>query len=112
MNYLAIVQELHELAGCSGPLPATVSGATGETLRLVNWVRRAWDMIQARSTAWGWVSAGGSPNWGAGYQASRICPELCWLTSPQAQAFRPGAVVESNSVLWSVMAPTLVAKTD
>lgn len=57
MNYLAIVQELHELAGCSGPQPSTVSGVTGETLRLVNWVRRAWDMIQARSPAWNWLQA-------------------------------------------------------
>lgn len=66
MNYLTIVQELHELAGCSGPLPSTVSGATGETLRLVNWVRRAWDMIQARSTAWNWLQADFSFNTTAG----------------------------------------------
>jgi hypothetical protein len=66
MNYLAIVQELHELAGCSGPSPATVSGATGETLRLVNWVRRAWDMIQARNQAWNWMQADFSFNTTAG----------------------------------------------
>lgn len=79
MNYLAIVQELHELAGCSGPLPATVSGATGETLRLVNWVRRAWNMIQARSTAWNWLQADFSFNTTAGVRA--YTPAAAGLTT-------------------------------
>lgn len=57
MNYLEMVGHLHSLCGVSGPAPATVLGQTGERDRLVGWIRRAWDMIQAQSPAWLWMQA-------------------------------------------------------
>jgi len=57
MNYLEMVGHLHQLCGVSGTAPATVSGQTGERARLVQWIRRAWDMIQAHSPAWLWMQS-------------------------------------------------------
>jgi hypothetical protein len=46
MNYLTLCQTVREKCGITGTGPASVSNATGEMLRIVNWVNEAWEMIQ------------------------------------------------------------------
>jgi len=53
MNFLEIVQNLGWLAGT--PIPTTAVNQTGESLRLVNWVVRAWEDIQNLHTNWAFL---------------------------------------------------------
>ena len=51
MNYLQLSQELARKAGVSGQ-PASVTGQSGEMLRLVNWIAQAWTEIQLSNPRW------------------------------------------------------------
>jgi hypothetical protein len=46
MNYLQLCQTLRQECGASGDGPASVTSQTGESLRFVNWIRRAYLKIQ------------------------------------------------------------------
>lgn len=54
-TYIQLVQDLHREAGISGSSPTTVVGATGETLRLANWIKAEWVKIQNRHPNWRWM---------------------------------------------------------
>lgn len=56
MTFLELVQALWEESGSTGIAPgvSTVVSQTGENLRLVNWVNRAWRDIQSMHPDWGW----------------------------------------------------------
>lgn len=53
MNLLQLAQRLRLEVGASGS-DSTVTGATGEWLRLVTWTNAAWEDIQRRHTNWKW----------------------------------------------------------
>lgn len=55
MTFLQLVQALHREVGASGASPTTVTGATGETLRFVNWIKSEWTKIQLRHPNWLWM---------------------------------------------------------
>jgi hypothetical protein len=55
MTYLELCQRLREEAGLSGSGPTTVSGQQGQLLKLVQWVRSAWNDIQTRHTDWNFL---------------------------------------------------------
>lgn len=52
MTYLELVQRLQQEAGVPGTAIAAVTGQTGELKRLCDWVRYAWDEIQAEKRDW------------------------------------------------------------
>lgn len=54
-TYIQLVQDLHREAGISGNTPTSVVGATGETLRLANWIKAEWNKIQNRHPNWRWM---------------------------------------------------------
>ena len=56
MNFLELCQELVREAGISGSL-ASVEGQTGEMLRAVNWVRKAYVDIQNEHSDWNFMRA-------------------------------------------------------
>lgn len=47
MNFLEICQRLRQETGSIGSGPSSVAGQTGESARLIAWVRTAWQEIQA-----------------------------------------------------------------
>lgn len=55
MNFLQIVKRTREKCGISGSGPVTVSGQSGELLRIVNWVNESWMEIQNKHTDWMWM---------------------------------------------------------
>lgn len=55
MNFLALCQSVREKCGISGIGPLSVSGQTGEMLRIVNWVNEAWEDIQNWNENWAWM---------------------------------------------------------
>ena len=57
MNYLQLCQTLRQEAGAAESGPASVTSQTGESLRFVNWVARAWLKIQTSRNAWRWMHA-------------------------------------------------------
>lgn len=52
MNFLQLAQTLRQEAGASGNGPSAVSGVTGESKRLVDWINRAWLEIQGMHDVW------------------------------------------------------------
>lgn len=54
-TYIQLVQDLHREAGISGDHPNSVVAATGETLRLANWIKAEWVKIQNRHPNWRWM---------------------------------------------------------
>jgi hypothetical protein len=62
VTYIQLIQRLWQEAGASGtsPGPTTVTGATGETLRLANWIAEAWMEIQRKHRDWGWMRSSAS----------------------------------------------------
>jgi hypothetical protein len=55
MNYLQLVQRLRQEAGASGVGPTAVTGQTGESQRLVDWINTAWLEIQGLHDVWGFM---------------------------------------------------------
>jgi len=55
MNFLALVQRAIRECGASGTSLSTVSGASGEAQRFVDWVNQAWLEIQSRRNDWDWM---------------------------------------------------------
>lgn len=55
MNFLELCRSTREKCGISGNGPASVSGQSGEMLRIVNWVNEAWMEIQNLQTSWMWM---------------------------------------------------------
>ncbi len=64
MNYLQLCQRLHqEIGGGPGPpgsQPTTVSGQSGDNLRLVTWINQAYTEIQEACRNWLWMMTTGS----------------------------------------------------
>lgn len=56
MNYLQLCQRLRSEAGISGA-DATVTGASGEWLRVTNWIKQAWNEIQLLHDNWNFMHA-------------------------------------------------------
>lgn len=54
MNFLTLCQTLVETTGISGSI-TSVSGQTGEMLRVVNWINRSWHQLQLKRTDWDWM---------------------------------------------------------
>lgn len=52
MNFLALVRELQSKAGVTGPQASSVVNQSGMYLKLVNWTKQAWDMIQRKREDW------------------------------------------------------------
>ncbi len=52
MNFLQLAQRLRQEAGASGNGPAAVTGVTGESKRLVDWINTAWLEIQGLHDTW------------------------------------------------------------
>ncbi len=56
MNYLALVQSLHNEAKLAGSAPSGVAAQTGRAADLVRWVAEAWNDIQrAKDGRWKWM---------------------------------------------------------
>jgi hypothetical protein len=51
-TFLQICQDFREEAGITGSGPVSVTGQTGEMLRVVNWVKKAYRDIQNRHANW------------------------------------------------------------
>lgn len=56
-TFLELANELASEAGVSGSASsiATVTGQTGQALRLVNWIKRSWTEIQRKHNNWRWM---------------------------------------------------------
>jgi len=54
MQFIDLVKALRRECGVSGT-DATVTGATGEWARLVNWTAQAYTEIQMENTDWQWM---------------------------------------------------------
>jgi hypothetical protein len=54
-TFLQLCQLTREKCGISGSGPTSVTGQTGESLRIVNWVQEAWLDLQGYSPDWGWM---------------------------------------------------------
>jgi hypothetical protein len=52
MNFLQLAQALRQEAGASGNGPTAVTGITGESKRMVDWINRAWLEIQGMHDVW------------------------------------------------------------
>ena len=57
MDFLALVNRLKLESGRSGGDIASVSTATGNDLRLVNWTAAAYEKIQRKTDEWRWMRA-------------------------------------------------------
>lgn len=55
MNNLSLVQNLSVECGASNVNVMTTVGATGEALRFVNWIARAWNELQTKHDTWQWM---------------------------------------------------------
>lgn len=55
MTFLEICQELARLSSIPGSGPTTVTGQTGELLRVVNWAKNAWTDIELRHPRWNFL---------------------------------------------------------
>lgn len=60
MNYLQLCQSLSREASLPGTGPAAVTGQTGESGRLVTWIKDAWVEIQTKRPDWGFLYGGES----------------------------------------------------
>ena len=52
MNYLQLAQALRQEAGASGNGPSSITNATGESKRMLDWINRAWLEIQGMHDTW------------------------------------------------------------
>jgi len=57
MNYLQLCQTLRQEVGATGNGPASVVSQTGESLRFVNWIQRAYLKVQTSQMNWRWMHA-------------------------------------------------------
>jgi len=55
MTYLELCVRAREEAGITGSGPTSVTGQTGQLLRLVNWVQQAWVEIQLMRPNWNFM---------------------------------------------------------
>lgn len=55
MTFLELCQRTRELAGITGVGPASVTGQTGEMLRIVHWVQSSWTDIQNLHRNWNFL---------------------------------------------------------
>jgi len=60
MNYLQLCQRLVQETGIADSGPATVTGQSGDMLRVVNWINDSWVKIQSMRPDWSWMWAQGS----------------------------------------------------
>lgn len=56
MTFLQLVQRLQAESGTSGPAITTLVGASGEALRLANWISNAYVAIQNHREDWLWMT--------------------------------------------------------
>jgi hypothetical protein len=55
MNFLELAKRLRQEAGLSGTGPSAVTGQTGESKRIVDWISEAWNQIQLSRKNWLWM---------------------------------------------------------
>jgi hypothetical protein len=55
VTFLEIVNRVRQNCGISGADLSTVTGATGESLRIINWVNESWLDIQSMRPNWHWM---------------------------------------------------------
>lgn len=56
-TFLQLCQLTREKCGISGSGPSSVTGQSGELLRIVNWVQEAWLDLQRKRKMWWWMRA-------------------------------------------------------
>lgn len=66
MNYLQLCQRFVRECGISGTL-STVSGQSGEMLRVADWVGQAWLELQSKHDDWEWMRSSGLLGAGASF---------------------------------------------
>jgi len=66
MNYLQLCQRFIRECGISGTL-STVSGQSGEMLRVTDWVGQAWLELQSKHDDWDWMRSSGLLGAGASF---------------------------------------------
>ena len=54
-DFVELAQEVRRLSGVAGSGPTDVATATGIELRIVNYVKNAWNDIQAHPKLWKWM---------------------------------------------------------
>lgn len=88
-TFLDLVQRLHLEVGVSGDPPTTVSGQTGELLKLVAYIATAWYEIQTKREDWDWLRK--STSWTTVNGQAFYSPTDCgipsgrfgqWVTTP------------------------------
>jgi len=57
MNFLQLVQRLHQESRSSGSAPVTLVNQGAETRRLISWINTAWMDIQSAREDWDWMRA-------------------------------------------------------
>ena len=85
MNYLELCKRVHQELGAGdgslpGTVPTTVTSQTGDLLRIVGWVQRAWEDIQSTHEDWLFLQREGTVATVIGQQAYTIT-----VTSETAQ---------------------------
>lgn len=56
-TFLSLCESVASESGAIGNAPSAVTGQTGRQLKCVNWVRRAWELIQNAKADWKWMQA-------------------------------------------------------
>jgi hypothetical protein len=56
-TFLELCRDLRQEAGIAGTGPNSVLGQSGESKRIVDWVRRSYNDIQLESSQWRWLTA-------------------------------------------------------
>lgn len=54
-TFLTLCGDLTDESGAIGTAPSAVTGQTGRQKKCVNWIRRAWELIQNSSADWRWM---------------------------------------------------------
>lgn len=56
-TFLGLCTNFTVLSGLIPTAPAAVTGQTGQALKVVTWVKLAWELIQNSSSDWSWMKA-------------------------------------------------------
>lgn len=91
MTFLELVQMVHRECGVAGSTVATVVNQTGESGRLVEWVRQSWHELQLHREQWWWMRKEFSLDTVSGtgtYAASDCTPAVTDLGEWKTDSFR------------------------
>lgn len=100
MDFLTLVQALQEESGSGGSAITTIVGATGETLRLRNWIARADLAIQAQFTDWKFLHVEDDSTTTGSGTADYAAPSD--LRAWDRDSFRVEASLVDRAVEWNI----------